>query len=212
VTDTTSKLIERLQRSWLLKLAWVAAPLAQLVLMALIKRTTGQWAGPLVAAMLVFFLVILASSYGFGLIERRRRRARLRGMSPLQRVQMSDESNLPPLSETFRIADHPAVETLPRAVQSAVAFWGASLPKPWSKAVVALDLFIVVLLMTMIFMNDPMGELARRLGAPLLPYWPVFATLAVGLIILRIRGRLSQMHRHHVAEAATMGRRPFPAL
>lgn len=154
----------------------------------------------------------LAASYWLGLIDRRQRRARRRKLPPLQRMQMSEEINLVPLSETFRITDHPPIGALPRPVQLAVTFWGAPLPKPLTRALLALDLFLLVLLMTMVMVDDPMGEISRRLDVPLLPYWPVFCALVLTLILLRTYGPLSQMHRHYAAEAAASGRRPFPAL
>jgi hypothetical protein len=212
VTDTTSKLIGSLQRSWLLKLVWIWAPFTPLVFIALSKHDTGRWTELTSAAMILLLFGGLAASYGLGLIDRRQRRAHRRKLSPLQRMQMSEETNLVPLGETFRITDHPPIGALPRPVQLAVAFWGAPLPKPLSRALLALDLFLVALLMTMVMMDDPMGEISRRLDAPLLPYWLVFSAIVLALILLRTQGRLAQMHRHYAAEAATSGRRPFPAL
>ncbi|WP_428156388.1 hypothetical protein [Brevundimonas sp.] len=212
MTDTTSKFMDGLQRSWLLKLVWVIAPLGPLLVVALSKHGAGRWAEWLSTAALLFLFGGLATSYGFAIIERRQRRARLRALSPLQRMQMSDEANLVPMSERLRIADHPAIENLPRPIQSVIAFWGAPLPKSISAALVVLDLSIVVVLLAMVLMDDPMGDFSRRLGAPLLPYWPVFITLTGVLITLRVVGRLTQMHRHYTGEASTSGRHPFPAL
>jgi hypothetical protein len=212
VTDTTSKLIGSLQRSWLLKLVWIWAPFTPLVFIALSKHDTGRWTELASAAMILLLFGGLAASYGLGLIDRRQRRARRRKLPPLQRMQVSEETNLVPLSETFRITDHPPIGALPRPVQLAVAFWGAPLPKPLTRGLLALDLFLLVLLMTMVMVDDPMGEISRRLDTPLLPYWPVFCALVLTLILLRTYGRLSQMHRHYAAEAAASGRRPFPAL
>jgi len=212
VTGATSKFIDSLQRSWLLKLAWVLAPFAPMLVVATSKHSPERWAGWLSSAMLLVVFGSLAASYAFALIERRQRRARLRALSPLQRLQMSDEANLAPLGETLRVTDHPAIETLPRVVQWAIAALGAPLPKPLSAVVVALDLSIFVLLLAMVFLNDPMGQLSRRLGAPLLPYWPIFIALFAGLVALRLIERLSSMNRYYIAQAATSGRRPFPAL
>jgi hypothetical protein len=212
VTDTISKLMDGLQRSWLLKLAWVFAPLAPILVLALSKHSTGRWADWLSAATLLFLFGGLIASYGFAIIERRQKRARLRVLSPLQRMQMSDEADLVTMSERLRIADHPAIEDLPRAIQSMIAFWGAPLPKSTTAALIVLDLSIVVLLLAMVLMDDPMGDMSRLLGTPLLPYWPVFITLAGALITLRIAGRLAQMRRYYTDEASTSGRRAFPAL
>ncbi|TFW14080.1 hypothetical protein EGY25_02405 [Brevundimonas intermedia] len=212
MTDTTSKLLDGLQRFWLLKLAWVAAPLAPLFLIALVKHYVGPISGWLSALPFLLSCAGLATYWALGMIGRRQKRARIRGLSPLQRVQMSDETDVVSLRETLRIADNPPVETLPRYVQVAVAFWGAPLPKPLSQTPLVLSLFVYVLLAAMIFIDDPMGELSRRLDMPPLPYWPVFAFLALSLVVLLLLGRLNQMHRHYVAEASTSGRHPFPAL
>ena len=206
MTDTTLKLMGGLQRSWLLKLVWTWAPFAPLILWALSRHYAGPWTQLASAVMLLLTFGGLAASYGLGLIERRRR------LPALQRMQVSEDTNLVPLSETLCVTDNPPIDALPRSVQSAIAVGGAPLPGPLSHALLALDLFLFVLLMIMIMHDDPMGEISRRLGMPLLPYWPVFSALVLALILLRTYGRLAQMHRHYVAEAAASGRRPFPAV
>ena len=212
MTDTTSNWIESLRRSWLLKLAWIIAPFGAFLALALFRHASRpEAAWPSLMGMLILFGG-LAVSIAFALIERRQRRASLRRLSPLQRLQMSDEANLAPLSETLRISDPAPIETLPRPLLSAMAFWGARLSKPVSTAVLVLDLTSIALLLAMVVMDDPLGALSRRTGAPLLPYWPVFITLFVTAIAIRTIGYLAQMHRYYVAQAAPSGRRPFAAL
>lgn len=212
MTDTTSKLMDGLQRSWLLKLVWVAAPLAPLTIIAVSKNYDGPIPDFFYGMSLWAVVGALAFRYALGFFERRKKRTRLRGLSPLQRLQAYDELDPIPLSEFLGVGQEPPVETLPHIVQIVIARWGAPTHKVIDLALIVLGLSNWIAFCAMACLSDPLGFLSRHLGAPVLPYWPVFVTSAALSVIFLLRARLRHLHRQYVAEAETSGRGPFPAL
>jgi len=209
VIVTTSKLMDGLQRSWLIKLAWVWTPMAVPLVVALSNNGPGHFAPWLAVAASLLLFGGLAASYGLALVERRQQRDRIRHLPTLQRLQVSDETNLAPLSEVLRTGDYPPFETLPAPLQKAIICGGAPLPKPAGGIVDTLMVGVWILFVLMAFLHDPTGLLARHMGAPYLPYWDVFLPLIAIVSILLLRSGLRRMHDHYVAEAKTTGRRPF---
>jgi hypothetical protein len=208
----TSKLMDGLQRSWLLKFAWVAAAPLLFTIVGLSRIYEGPIFNFFHDPPLWVVFAAAAVPYALGVVERRKKRARLRGLSPLQRVQAYDELDPVPLSEFLDIGKAPPVETLPRAVQSTIARWGAPMPKTVDIVINIFALFVWITFCAIACLRDPLGFLSRHLGVPPLPYLPVFLTLAAFAFILLLRTRLRQMNDHYAAQARLTDRRPFPAL
>ncbi len=212
MTDTTSKLMDGLQRSWLLKLVWVWAPLAPMTAVAVMNHYEGPVPDLFYVLPLLAIFGALALQYALAIIERRKRRAHSRRLSPLQRLQTSQELDPIPLGDFLLIAKQPPIETVPRALQATIARWGAAPSKTTANVIDAIALFVWIIFCVTAGVRDPMGFLTRHLGMPPIPYWPVFVILTVLASLFLLRAKLRQMNAHYVAQAKAEGRRPFPAL
>ena len=91
MTDTTSKLLDGLQRSWLLKLVWIWAPFVPLTAVAILNHYEGPVPELFYALPLLAIFGALGLQYGLAFVARRKRRALARHLSPLQRLQTSHE-------------------------------------------------------------------------------------------------------------------------
>jgi len=204
--------MESVRRSWLLKLAWAFTPLLTLILIAALKHSfvvNSDTAG-LLAHLAVGAGGLIAIIVGWA--QRPARRARLRSLSPLQRMQMSDDADPVPLREVLRIDDKPPIEALPPFLQSAMARWGRPVPRVISSSVVVLDITLLLTAVVMAVATAPLETVSRWLDRPLpLSYWPTFAGLMTMILVIGLWSWLRRMHDHYVSAAETTGRRPFPA-
>lgn len=161
-------------------------------------------------------LILLSSAvlpFVIGLVMRPAKKARRRALSPLQRLQMSEEADAATLTDTLRIAEKPPVDSLPEELQAAIAHFGAPLPRLLEHHIKALGILISLALMALAFLRDPLSLLARWTGLTLpLNYWPAYALVLTAALLVTLWHWLRQMHDHYVAEAKPTGRRPFPAL
>ena len=125
----TSAWLNAAERSWLLKLAWLCAPYIPITLIAISNHVETDGDLGLIALLPVLVaLTGVAIPFVIGLAAKPARKARRRALSPLQRMQMSEETDMAPLSDTLRIDEKPPVETLPDLLQSAIAVFGAPPP------------------------------------------------------------------------------------
>lgn len=201
-----------IERSWLLKLVWLWTPFIPITAIAIGKHSDGSELGLLPFLPILILLPGILLPLAVSLIERPARRARMRALSPLQRMQMSTETDPAPLHETLRIASKPPVESLPRPLQAAIAYWG----KP-ARRIVAVPIDILALLIwlatvLMAFRTDPIGDLAQWLGPLSLSYWPTFITLLTASFAITLWSWFREMHIHYSSIAAIAGRRPYPDL
>ncbi len=210
----TRSWLDAVERSWLLKLAWLCVPYVPITAIAIGNHVETDGGPNLLAALpALAILTGIALPFIIGLAAQPAKKARRRALSPLQRMQMSEETDMAPLSDTLRIEEKPPVETLPDLLQSAIAVFGAPPPRLLSDFIGALSLIAMLALMPMALMSDPIGALSRWTGVTLpLAYWPTYWALLTLMLLNTLWRWLRQMHDHYVAEAKPTGRRPFPAL
>jgi len=212
VTDTPSKLVKGLQRSWLLKFVWIWAPFVPLTAVAILNHYEGAVPEIVYALPVLAIFGALGLQYGLAFVTRRRRRTLARSLSPLQRLQTSHELDPVPLGEFLLVTKQPPIDTVPRAIQAMIARWGAPPSKKTENITNAVSLSVWIMFCAVAGLRDPFGFLSRHLGIPTIPYWPVFTTLFVLALLLFLRAQLRKMNDHYVAEAKASRRRPFPAL
>ncbi|WP_426018220.1 hypothetical protein [Brevundimonas sp. DWR2-3-1b1] len=212
MTDTTSKLLDDLQRSWLLKLIWVWAPFVPLTAVAILNHHEGPVPELFYALPVLAVFGALGLQYGLAFIARRKRRALARRLSPLQRLQTSHELDTIPLGEFLLVTKQPPIETVPRAMQSVIARWGAPPFKKTENIINAVSISVWIMFCAVAGLRDPFGFLSRHLGIPTTPYWPAFMILFLLSFLFFLRAQLRRMNDHYVAEAKASGNRPFPAL
>lgn len=212
MTDTTSKLVAGLQRSWLLKLIWIGAPFVPLTAVAILNHYEGSVPEIVYALPVLAIFGALGLQYGLAFVARRKRRALARRLSPLQRLQTSHELDPVPLGEFLLVTKKPPIETVPRAIQALIARWGAPPSRRTDNIIDVVSISVWIMFCAVAGLRDPLGFLSRHLGIPTIPYWPVFTTLFVLALLLFLRAQLRKMNDHYVAEAKASGRRPFPAL
>ncbi|MEN5168086.1 hypothetical protein ABE444_00810 [Brevundimonas pondensis] len=210
----TRSWLDAVERSWLLKLVWLGVPYIPLTAIALSNHAkTDGGPGLLAALPMLAVLTGVALPFLIGLAAQPAKQARRRALSPLQRMQMSEEADMAPLTDTLRIDEKPPVETLPALLQSAIAVFGAPPPRLLSGFVSGLSVIAMLALLPMALMSDPLGALSRWTGLTLpLAYWPTYWALLTLMLFNTLWRWLRQMHDHYVAEAQPTGRRPFPAL
>lgn len=212
MTDTLSKLVKGLQRSWLLKFVWIWAPFVPLTAVAILNHYEGAVPEIVYALPVLAIFGALGLQYGLAFVTRRRRRTLARSLSPLQRLQTSHELDPVPLGEFLLVTKQPPIENVPRAIQAMIARWGAPPSKKTENITNAVSLSVWIMFCAVAGLRDPFGFLSRHLGIPTIPYWPVFTTLFVLALLLFLRAQLRKMNDHYVAEAKASRRRPFPAL
>lgn len=212
MTDTTSKLVEGLQRSWLLKLVWIWAPFVPLTAVGILNRYEGSVPEIVYALAVLALFGPLGLQYGLAVVTRRKRRALARRLSPLQRLQTSHELDPVSLGEFLLVTKEPPIDTVPRAIQAVIARWGAPPSKRIDNVINAVSISVCIMFCAVAGLRDPLGFLSRHLGIPTIPYWSIFATLFLLSLLLFLRAHLRKMNDHYVAEAKASGRRPFPAL
>ncbi|WP_453976380.1 hypothetical protein [Brevundimonas sp. Marseille-Q4549] len=212
MTDTTSKFMDGLQRSWLLKLVWIWAPFVPLTAVAIMNHYEGSVPEIVYALPVLAMFGALGLQYGLAFVARRKRRALARRLSPLQRLQTSHELDPVPFGEFLLIAKQPPIETVPRTMQAVVARWGAPPSKRTDNVIDGVSISVWIMFCAVAGLRDPLGFLSRHLGIPTIPYWPVFTILFLLAFLLFFRAKLRRMNDHYVAEAKASGRRPFPAL
>ncbi len=210
----TSAWLNAAERSWRLKLAWLCTPYIPVTVIAISNHVEPNHGSGLLAALpMLAVLTGVALPFLIGLAAQPAKKARRRALAPLQRMQMSEETDMAPLSDTLRIDEKPPLETLPDLLQSAIAVLGAPPPRLLSKLISGLSLIAMLALVPMALMSDPIGALSRWTGVTLpLAYWPTYWALLTLLLLNTLWRWLRQMHDHYVAEAKSTGRRPFPAL
>ena len=204
--------MDGLQRSWLLKLVWVWAPLAPMTAVAVLNHYEGPIPDLFYILPLLAIFGALGLQYALAFIERRKRRALSRRLSPLQRLQTSQELDPISLGDFLLIAKQPPIETVPRALQATIARWGAAPSRTIDNVIGAIAISVWIMFCAMAGLRDPLGFLTRHLGMPPIPYWPAFVILTVLAFLFLLRAKLRQMNDHYVAQAKPSGRRPFPAL
>lgn len=205
--------MDAIEQSWLLKLAWLCAPFVPITAIAASNHVETDGGFGLITALPgVVLLSGAVIPTMIGLATQPAKKARRRALSPLQRVQISDEADAATLGDTLRIDEKPLVESLPPLLQRAIATFGAPLPRTPSSAIGGLGLTFGLALLPMAVMTDPIGVLSRWTGQPLsFAYWPTYAALLSTTLLITLWRWLRQMHDHYVA-VAKPGRRPFPAL
>ncbi|WP_313005055.1 hypothetical protein [Brevundimonas sp.] len=205
--------LDAVERSWSLKLAWLCVPYIPITALAVSLHVDND--GSLLIAALPAIVVFGGAALPFlvGLLAQPARKARRRALSPLQRMQMPEESDATSLEETLGIARKPPVDTLPDWLQAAIAHLGAPLPRLLEPLITALGLLISVALIALAFLRDPFGLLTRWTGLTLpLDYWSAYGLMLTAALLFTLWRWLRQMHDHYVVEAKPTGRRPFPAL
>lgn len=209
----TRSWLDALERSWLLKLAWLCVPYIPVTAFAVSLHSDDGESGLISALPAIVVLGGAALPFLIGLLAQPAKKARRRALSPLQRMQMSEEADVATVHDTLGIAEKPPVDTIPEELQAAIAHFGAPLPRLLEHLITALGLLISVALMPLAFLRDPLGLLTRWTGLTLpLDYWPVYALVLTAALLITLWRWLRQMHDHYVAEAQPTGRRPFPAL
>jgi hypothetical protein len=201
-----------IERSWLLKLVWLWTPFIPVTAFAIDRHNGGHEFGLLSFLPILILLPGILLQLIVNALERPARRARMRALSPQQRMQMSPGVDPAPLHETLRIASKPPVESLPRPLQAAIAYWGSPIPQIFAAPISILGLLIWFTTVLMAFRADPIGDLARWLGPLPLSYWPTFIALLAAGFVFTLWCWLREMHDHYGAAAKTTGRRPYPAL
>lgn len=205
--------LDAVERSWLLKLAWLCVPYIPITALAVSLHADDGDSGLIAALPAIVVFGGAALPFLAGLLAQPAKKARRRALSPLQRMQMSEETDVTPLGETLGIAQKPPVDTLPDWLQAAIAYFGAPLPRLLEPLIKALGVLISLALMAMAFLRDPLGLLTRWTGLTLpLDYWPAYGLVLAVALLVTLWHWLRQMHDHYVAEAKPTGRRPFPAL
>lgn len=213
MTSIPSDFMDAVERSWPLKLAWLCVPYVPITAVAVSLHADDSGSGLIAALPAIVVFGGAALPFLVGLLAQPAKKARRRALSPLQRMQMSEETDATPLDETLRIAKKPPVDTLPGQLQAAIARFGAPLPRFIAPLIKALGLLISLALMALAILRDPLGLLTRWTGLTLpLDYWPAYALVLTAALILNLWHWLRQMHDHYVAEAKPTGRLPFPAL
>jgi len=208
----TRSWLDAVERSWKLKLAWLCVPFLPITALAVSKHVETD-SGLIAALAAIVVLGGAALPFLVGLLTQPAKKARRRALSPLQRMQMSEEADAATVSDALGIAAKPPVDTLPDALQAAIARFGAPLPRLLEPLITALGLLISVALMALAFLRDPHGLLTRWTGLTLpLDYWPAYGLVLTAALLMTLWHWLRQMHDHYVAEAKPTGRRPFPAL
>lgn len=208
-----SPFFDAVERSWLLKLAWLCVPYIPITAIAVSLHADDGDAGLITALPAIVVFGGAALPFLVGLLAQPAKKARRRALSPLQRMQMSDEVDAATVGETLGIAEKPPVDSLPDLLQSAIAHLGAPLPRLLERTIGALGVLIWLALMGMAFTRDPLGVLTRWTSLTLpLAYWPAYALVLTAALLVTLWQWLRQMHDHYVAEAKPTGRRPFPAL
>lgn len=207
----TRSWLDAIERSWLLKLAWLCVPFVPLTALAVSKHLETD-SGLVTALPAIVVLGGAVLPFAVGLLTQPAKKARHRALSPLHRAQMSDEADVATLTDTLRIDEKPPVESLPYGLQYVIAAFGAPLPGILSRVIGGLGLIFGLSLLPMAVMTDPIGALSRWTGQPLsLAYWPTYAALLSTALLFTLWRWLRQMHDHYVA-VAQPGRRPFPDL
>jgi hypothetical protein len=208
----TRSWLDAVERSWKLKLAWLCVPFLPITALAVSKHVETD-SGLIAALAAIVVLGGAALPFLVGLLTQPAKKARRRALSPLQRMQMSEEADAATVSDALGIAAKPPVDTLPDALQAAIAHFGAPLPRLLEPFITALGLLISVVLMALAFLRDPLGLLTRWTGLTLpLDFWPAYGLVLSAALLVTLWHWLRQMHDHYVAEAKPTGRRPFPAL
>lgn len=209
----TSAWLNAAARSWLLKLAWLCVPYIPITAIAVSLHADDGDSGLIAALPAIVVFGGVALPFLVGLLAQPAKKARRRALSPLQRMQMSEEADTATVSETLGIAEKPPVASLPEEVQAAIAHFGAPLPRILEHLIKTLGVLISLALMALAFLRDPLGVLTRGTGLTLpLNYWPTYALVLTAALLITLWYWLRQMHDHYVAEAKPTGRRPFPAL
>lgn len=205
--------LDAVERSWLLKLAWLCVPYIPITALAVSLHADDGDSGLIAALPAIVVFGGAALPFLAGLLAQPAKKARRRALSPLQRMQMSEETDVTPLGETLGIAQKPPVDTLPDWLQAAIAYFGAPLPRLLEPLIKALGVLISLALMAMAFLRDPLGLLTRWTGLTLpLDYWPAYGLVLAVALLVTLWHWLRQMHDHYVVEARPSRRRPFPAL
>lgn len=206
--------MDAIQRSWLLKLAWLFVPFVPITAIAIGKHSEAGGSSNLIAVLpLLLAFIGLLLPFAINLAERPAKQARRRALPPLQRMQMSDETNAVSLTDALRIAENPPIDSIPRSLQLAIARFGAPPPRALSSVIRSLGLVAWLLAIAMVVMDDPIGRLSDWLSRPLpLSYWPTYAAFMMTAIVVALWQWLRRLHDHYAAAAKTSGRRPFPAL
>lgn len=206
--------MDAIQRSWLIKLAWLFVPFVPITAIAIGKHSEADGSSNLIAVLpLLLAFSGLLLPFAISLAERPAKQARRRALPPLQRMQMSDETDAVSLADTLRIAENPPVDSLPRPLQLAIARFGAPQPRVLSALIGSLGLVAWLLAIAMAVTDDPIGRLSGWLSQPLpLSYWPTYAAFMMTAIVVALWRWLREMHDHYAAAAKASGRRPFPAL
>lgn len=206
--------MDAIQRSWLLKLAWLLVPFVPITAIAIGKHSKAGGSSDLIAILpLLLAFIGLLLPFAISLAERPAKQARRRALPPLQRMQMSDETDAVSLTDALRIAENPPVDSLPRPLQLIIARFGAPLPRALSSVIRSLGLIAWLMAIAMVVMDDPVGSLSGWLSRPLpLSYWPTYAAFMMTAIIVALWQWLRQLQDHYAAAAKASGRRPFPAL
>lgn len=205
--------MDALQRSWLLKLVWLLVPFVPITAVAASNHSAAGNSFNIIS-MLPTLLVLSGAAVPFAiaLAEMPTRRARRRALSPLQRMQMSDEADAINLADALRVAEKPPANSLPRLLQAAIFRFGTPTPRALSGLIEGLGLVVLILASAMAFMDDPLGDLSRWIGRSLpLTYWPTYAILLATAVGVAVWRWLREMHDHYSAVANASGRCPFLA-
>lgn len=195
---------DAIEHSWSLKLAWLCVPEIPVVIYAAVKH--GGLDSRFIPATVAAALLI---GFAPSIVKRMLRplqRARRRALSPLQRMQMSEEMDYQPLEEILGIDQKPAFTSLPPVLQVLTRRFGRPAP---GLGFVALLVSIPagLLLAAMALLDDPIALASRLIGAPWpLSYWTTFLLLLSLILGFRFLSWLRQMHDHYAAEAKTSGR------
>jgi len=209
----TSAWLNAAERSWRLKLAWLCVPYIPVTAIAVSFHAGDGESGLIAALPAIVVFGGAALPFLVGRLLQPAKKARRSALSPLQRMQMSEEADAATVGETLGIDEKPPVDSLPDWLQAAIAHFGAPLPRLLEPLITALGLLISVALIALAFLRDPFGLLTRWTGLTLpLDYWSAYGLMLTAALLFTLWRWLRQMHDHYVVEAKPTGRRPFPAL
>lgn len=209
----THSWLNALERSWLLKLAWLCTPYIPVTAIAVSLHVDSDEFGLIAALPAIVVFGGAALPFLVGRLLQPAKKARRNALSPLQRMQMSEEADAATVGETLGIDEKPPVGSLPEALQGTIAHFGAPLPRLLEPLIRALGLLISFALIALAFLRDPFALLTRWTGLPLsLDYWSAYGLMLTATLLFTLWRWLRQMHDHYVAEAKPTGRNPFPAL
>ena len=96
MTSIPSDFMDTVERSWPLKLAWLCVPYVPITAVAVSLHADDRGSGLIAALPAIVIFGGAALPFLVGLLAQPAKKARRRALSPLQRMQMSEETDAAP--------------------------------------------------------------------------------------------------------------------